>query len=128
MQFGIYLVENGVLTAEDFVEALKLQLCGRPPLGALAIRQRRLSCRQAFAVLKAQVDSPETRFGETAVKLGFLTDEDIAMLLIEQARCGSTFRDVLVEHRFLSSQEVEEHHRAFRQCMAAAQQPEALAV
>lgn len=54
MQFAMYLVENGVITCEEFFEALKLQTRSRPKLGALAIKNRMLTCRQVFQVLEAQ--------------------------------------------------------------------------
>src|SRR3712207_5774326 len=84
MQFAMYLVDNGVISCEEFFEALKLQLHSRPQLGALAIETRRLSFRQVFAILRTQCDEPNELFGEIAVRLGFLTQDDVAQLLAEQ--------------------------------------------
>ncbi|HMO84754.1 MAG TPA: hypothetical protein PKC18_07535, partial [Lacipirellulaceae bacterium] len=70
MLFGIYLVENGVITCEEFFETLKLQIRTRPPLGGLAIEQRKLTAKQVFAILRQQCDSPADMFGELAVKMG----------------------------------------------------------
>lgn len=88
MQFAEYLVDNGTITCEELFESLKLQTHSRPQLGALAIETRRLTCRQVFAILRAQCDQPEALFGELAVRLGYLTDDDLQHLLVEQAVAG----------------------------------------
>jgi hypothetical protein len=120
MQFAMYLVDNGVISCEEFFEALKLQMSTRPQLGALAIETRRLSFRQVFAILRAQCDEPNTMFGELAVRLGYLSDEDVNSLLAEQAGRAMPLLEVLVENGFLSPEAAERHYADYRQCMRAA--------
>ncbi len=117
MQFGMYLVENGVITCEEFFEALKLQLRTRPQLGALAIEKRKLNVRQVFGVLRSQCDSPDDLFGELAVKLGYLTEEDLAWLLHEQAVRVKPFTELLAELGILTAEDVEKQFRAYRQAL-----------
>lgn len=124
MQFGMYLVENGVITCEDFYEALKLQLGTRPQLGALAIEKRKLNVRQVFGVLRSQCDSPDERFGELALKLGYLSEADLAWLLHEQSVRVKPFSELLVEMDVLTADEMEKHAREYRQAMEPAEEVE----
>jgi hypothetical protein len=120
MQFAMYLVDNGVISCEEFFEALKLQMNTRPQLGALAIETRRLTFRQVFAILRAQCDEPNTMFGELAVRLRHLTDEDVTKLLAEQASRAMPLLEVLVENDFLPADAAERHYAEYRRCMQAA--------
>jgi hypothetical protein len=124
MQFGIYLVDNGMITCEEFFEALKLQLKTRPQLGALAIEKRKLNVRQVFGVLRSQCDSPDDMFGELAVKLGYLTAEELALLLHEQSLRVRPFAEILVETGILSADAVEKHFRDFRRALEPADEAE----
>jgi hypothetical protein len=124
MQFGMYLVENGVITCEEFFEALKLQLKSRPQLGALAIEKRKLNVRQVFGVLRSQCDSPDDMFGELAVKLGYLTADDLAQLLHEQSVRVRPFSEILIEADILPAATVERHYREYRSALEPAEQVE----
>jgi hypothetical protein len=120
MQFAMYLVDNGVISCEEFFEALKLQLSTRPQLGALAIETRRLTFRQVFSILRTQCDEPNTLFGELAVRLGYLTGQDISQLLAEQASRAMPLAEVLVENNFITSEQAERHYAEYRRCMQQA--------
>lgn len=114
MQFAMYLVDNGLLSASDFYKALKLQMRSRPQLGSLAIQSRRLTVRQMFLILQEQCDAPHEMFGEIAVRLGFLSADDLGKLLEEQTRHMAPIRDVLVEHRLLPIETVDQQYAAYR--------------
>jgi hypothetical protein len=122
MQFAMYLVDNGVLTCEEFYEASKLQMHSRPQLGALAIETRRLTVKQVFSVLSLQCDEPNTKFGELAVRLGYLTDDDLAQLLAEQEGRAKPLIDLLVDNEFLSAEVAEQHYAEYRRCLQAGPQ------
>jgi hypothetical protein len=117
MQFAMYLVENGVISCEEFFEALKLQLHSRPQLGALAIDTRRLTFRQVSAILRVQCEEPNELFGEIAVRLGYLTEEQLAELLAEQASRAQPLAEVLVENGFISAALAEQHYAEYRRCL-----------
>jgi hypothetical protein len=76
----VLLVRRGLITADQFVQAVEWQLDQRPRLGHLALQTGKLTMKQVFAVLEEQTvnDNP---FGEIAVELGFLTKRQVTSLL-----------------------------------------------
>ncbi len=96
MQFGVYLVRQGVISAEQFVDAVEQQLSQRLAFGELAFKTRMLSVHQLFAVLNDQVESNEA-FGCIAVRLGYLSQDDVAKLLRLQIDVGPTLESTLVD-------------------------------
>jgi hypothetical protein len=124
MQFGVYLVENGVINTDEFYEALKLHLRSRPQLGALAIQTQKLNFRQVFAILRAQCDAPNELFGELAVSLGYLTKDDLAQLLNEQEQRSLPFMQAIAESGVLSTDLIEQHYSEYRRCMKQVERDE----
>jgi len=110
----MYLVDNGLLSTQAFYKALKLQMKSRPQLGTIAIQTRRLTVKQMFVILQEQCDTPQQMFGEIAVRLGYLTSEDLTQLLEEQSQHMASLRDVLVEHGFLAAHVIDQQYAAYR--------------
>jgi uncharacterized protein YlaN (UPF0358 family) len=110
----MYLVDNGLLSTQAFYKALKLQMKSRPQLGTIAIQTRRLTVKQMFVILQEQCDTPQQMFGEIAVRLGYLTSEDLNQLLEEQSQHMASLRDVLVEHGFLAAHVIDQQYAAYR--------------
>ncbi len=123
MQFGIFLVENGVITCEEFFETLKLQLRTRPQLGALAIELRMLTARQVFHVLRSQCDAPGDIFGELAVNLGCLNPAQLGQLVHEQTVRTRPFCEFLVASGILPVDAVSTHLRDYRRTMENVENP-----
>jgi len=120
MQFAMYLVDNGVINCDEFFEAMKLQMKTRPQLGALAMETRKLSCRQVFSILRAQCDEPNTLFGELAMRLGYLSEQELSDLLAEQAVRVKPLIDILAENDILSPEACDFHYAEYRRCMREA--------
>lgn len=114
MHFGIYLTENGLISCEQFMEALKHQLSSRPLLGALAIETEKLSVKQVFHILRIQAETPGELFGELAVEQGFLTEADVASLILLQSMRVRPLAQIIVELGFASADEVDRHQIDFR--------------
>jgi hypothetical protein len=85
MHFGLFLHRRGIITAEQLVAALEVQLKHLVPIGQLALEECVLTARQIFDVLRAQDRSPHVLFGELAIELGFMTRDDLMRLLMIQA-------------------------------------------
>jgi len=96
MRFLLYLVKSEHLTAEQAIQALSIQLDSTKPLGRLALEERMLTVRQVMKVLEEQADNPDLRFGELAVGLRFLSDEQVAKLLMRQHRQRRSLDQVLI--------------------------------
>jgi len=108
MQFGLYLVNHGLITANQFVQALEAQLASRPLLGSLAIETGKLSVKQVFSILRSQADMPQKLFGELAVQHGFLAEDDLSGLLYQQSQRGNSMALILVELGFAEANDIDE--------------------
>jgi hypothetical protein len=117
MQFGVYLVDNDLITPDDFFEAVKLQLRTRPQLGALAIELHKLNVRQVFSLLRKQCDSPTEMFGDLAIQAGYLKAAEVEELVEEQLRRVRPLRDLLVEMGVFTDREATQHYADFRRSM-----------
>lgn len=117
MRFGLYLVEEGRITAEQLVAALEAQLSMTPPLGQVALEEGKISVRDLFGVLRVQSDVPHDRFGDVAVELGLLSRGDLAELLMLQSDRQQSLSQILIEQSVLSSEDMEMTLEAFRQRM-----------
>ena len=84
MQFELALVQAGVISAEDYVEAATRRDQERTPLGQLAIEEGALTVRQVLDVLHEQAASPGKRFGDVAIQRGYLDNARLAALLLSQ--------------------------------------------
>jgi hypothetical protein len=113
MDFRFHLIRRGLITADEFVDATERQAESRPTLGELALRNRKLSMQQVFAVLAAQVDSPKP-FGRLAVEMGFLSDAERLSLLGKQVDLCPAFADVLVDQHVLDPDTVRRELQMYR--------------
>ena len=117
MQFEIYLVRAGIVSAEQFVDALDLQQRSRPVFGRLALETRKLTVHQVAEVLQRQCDVDKP-FGETAVDLGFLTRRQVTYLLKTQKKRTPALIDCLVRMDAVEEELLEEYREQFRAHMA----------
>src|SRR3982751_2165598 len=102
MHFGLYLKNKGIISAEQLVAALEMQLATLPPVGQLALEECIISPRDIFNVLHAQRQSPNERFGELAIEMGLITRDQLMRLLMLQADRKTALADILVGQGVLS--------------------------
>lgn len=114
MHFGLYLVKQGTITAEQYVAGLESQLASRPQVGALAIEIGKLSVKEVFQILRVQADRPKKKFGEIAVEAGLLTSEDLAIVLYHQSVRVRPLSEILVEMGFTSQREIDQQTQAYQ--------------
>ena len=114
MQFGLYLKNKGVITAEQLVAAIEEQLGSLVPIGQLAMEENVLSPRDIFAVLQAQSDSPNVRFGDLAVEMGLMTRSDLMRLLMIQADRKRPITEILVGQGALTPHKAASEMTAYR--------------
>ncbi len=119
MQFGIFLVRNGVISADDFVEVVECMLEQRPKFGTLALETHKLNMHQLFELLSVQDISTEP-IGQIAMRLGFMTSHDVSEVLELQAARTPLLNEVLIETGILDERTLGSELHAFRACDAAA--------
>ena len=113
MQFEIYLVRAGVVSAESLVDALELQLRSRPLFGRLALESGMLTIHQVAEILQRQCDVDKP-FGETAVDLGYLTQRQVTQLLKLQQKRAPKLIQCLVEIGAVNVESLKVHRDRFR--------------
>lgn len=97
MELELSLVRSGLVSADDYVEALGRREEERPPLGQVAIEEGLLGVRQVLEVIRSQHVDPDRLFGEVAIEKGFLTTQQVATLLMVQQQRQRPVIDHLVE-------------------------------
>ncbi len=110
MLLELTLIENGLVTMQQVMEAVTRQQTGRPPLGRLAVEHGEMTMGQVFEVLKRQADTPKA-FGQLALEMGFLREEAIGRLLWLQGKREQPIGEILVEIGCLSQEKLESERR-----------------
>jgi len=101
--FGHYLFDEGLLTNEQLVEAIDYQAKCNLSLGKLAVREDYITAAEADKINDKQ-RSLDKRFGEVAIELGLLSDEQIESLLAIQKKEKIFFGEILLRKNFLDEQ------------------------
>jgi hypothetical protein len=114
MKFGLYLTRKSAITAEQLVAALEYQQKKLVPIGQLALEECFLSAPEVFQVLRCQSDMPHERFGELAVSLGLLAEEELQRLLVIQSNRQMPLADVLVIQGALTPAQAEQELAEYR--------------
>jgi len=94
--FGQFLINEGIVSDADIVEALNIQRRRTTPIGELATKHGMLTVEDVFNILNKQTDSTK-RFGEIAVELGYITEESVGILLRIQKESRARIGEILVE-------------------------------
>lgn len=110
---GVFLVNEGVITRDEFFEVSALQAVRTDPIGKVALKERYLTISQVMTVLAEQATSGE-RFGEVAVRLEFLTNQALWRLLFLQMEQTPSFLELTVELGIFDEAKARDMARAFR--------------
>ncbi len=106
LQIGIYLYYRGFIPYQALIEALVWQRRQRPNLGDIAIRWGWLDDAAIRAIFRSRLRSG--RFGEKAVRLGFLKPFQVQTLLHYQRSLQKRLGEFFVEQGYLSDQTLEQ--------------------
>ncbi len=118
MHFGLYLKKKGIISAEQLVAALEIQLATLPPIGQLALEEGIISPRDIFDVLRIQRESPDVRFGDLAIEMGLMTRDELMRLLMIQADRKRPLAQIFVAEGMLSEPQSANEMAEFRQSQA----------
>jgi hypothetical protein len=118
MHFGLYLKKKGVITAEQLVAALEMQIKRLTPIGQLALEEGIISPRDIFDVLRAQGHRPNVRFGDLAIEMGLMNRKDLMRLLMLQEDRKRSLSDILVVQGVMTAQQAAAEMVEFRRSQA----------
>ena len=110
--FGEWLVEKGVITREQLLDALDEQKRTNLKLGEHAVRLGYLTPQQVDKIRELQ-RKEDLQFGEAAVKLGYLTPQQVKELLRIQKSSHKLLGDILVEKGFITRDELQKYIKEF---------------
>ena len=97
LKFGIYLVEQRIISPEQFCGLVKIQQESMMTLASIGIRKNALTIRQVSTILDLQEQNPEKLFGDIALELNLIDRATLNQLLhAQQATCPSV-RQLLIE-------------------------------
>lgn len=98
--FLVQLVQQGVVTPQQAIDALAAQVAAHRKLGQLALERRMLSAGDVMLILRVQSEEGGL-FGAIAVELGLMTDEGVGELLRAQRSLIPPLDVVLVQRGIL---------------------------
>lgn len=104
--FGNYLLNRGVATTEQLVDAMKIQSSERLSIGTLAIHAGYMTASEVENVYILQTHH-DIKFGELAVSEGYLTVEQVEELLHEQGPNYLLLGQTLVSNGVLTPTQLE---------------------
>lgn len=99
--FGQYLLNKGILSADQLSEVLELEKSVRVKLGILAMDAGYMTALQVEKIHKLQ-RTQDKRFGELAIDQGFLTSDQVDDLLAIQDQRHLSLSQAIVDKEFLT--------------------------
>ena len=122
MRFGVFLVEQGVVSAEQLFEAVSRQVQDRVSLGQLAMESAHLTKIHVLHILSIQ-SKQQKMFGQIALELGYLDKATLADLLLAQDERLQPISNILVAMGAVTRSQMDIELKAFRQQMADKMDP-----
>jgi hypothetical protein len=107
LETALEVLARGWVTIDKIRAANAIRRKRRPVLGKLALTERILTMAQVFRILEEQAGTNEM-FGEIAVRLEFLTEAELAVLLSAQSAMTPPLADVLVDEGIITLNQVAE--------------------
>lgn len=105
---GNYLVENHVITLEQFRDLSREQRKVRVKLGLIAVAEGLMTQEEADKVNKLQTVM-DKRFGDIAIEKGYLTEGQVGALLKKQGNAYLIFAQALENLDLLTIEQLEQY-------------------
>ncbi|MDD6034654.1 MAG: chemotaxis protein CheX [Lachnospiraceae bacterium] len=103
---GNYMVDEGIMTAEQLSQVISKQEEIRVKLGLIAVSEGMLTLDQADAINRMQ-QVMDKRFGDIAVEKGYLTESQVGSLLKMQGNEYLTFAQTLVDEGIVTMDKLQ---------------------
>ena len=105
LKFGIYLVEQRIISPEQFCGLVKIQQEALASLASVAIRKNMMTIKQVANVLDELELTPGKSFIQIAMESDFLDRADAQQLFQEQQHTSPTIRKLVQECGLLTERQ-----------------------
>ncbi|MEM7454154.1 MAG: hypothetical protein AAF456_07340 [Planctomycetota bacterium] len=123
LKFGIYLVEQRIITPEQFCGLVKIQQEATKGLPTLAVEKNYLTIKQVANILDAKELAPQKTFDQLAIEMDYLEPGDTMQLLqLQQISCP-TIEQLVVECGLLTQRQASVLTQHFSRQAAVADTP-----
>ncbi|MEQ1906331.1 MAG: hypothetical protein ABL888_19265, partial [Pirellulaceae bacterium] len=119
LQFGLYLIEQGIITCDQFCGLVGIQQQMIPSPSTVALQRDLMTIRQVARVYDELEKNRGISFLTAAVDLQYLTKQQAQMIEKLSELLGPSFEDMLVECRVMTREQTvrlrsqfESHQRA----------------
>ena len=102
MFFGKYLVENGVVTPEQLVEAITIQMESLPSIIRIVRKKNMLDCNEIVDLVEKSIDERKN-ITELIVEKSIFAKDEVDGLLNERSKGGMGLCEILVREGLASS-------------------------
>lgn len=104
--FGDYLIRKGAISESQFFSVKEEQAKTRVKLGLIAVSEKMITEKQADEINRKQAVM-DKRFGDIAVELGYLTNEQVGRLLSLQGNPYMLFTQTISDLAIMTVADVE---------------------
>ena len=105
LKFGIYLVEQRIISPEQFCGLVKIQQEATMSLATISLRKNMMTIKQVAAVLDLAEANPEKSFIKIALEQDLIDRADADQLLHEQQSNCPSIRRLVVECGLLTQRQ-----------------------
>ena len=105
LKFGIYLVEQRIISPEQFCGLVKIQQESAKSMATLALRKNMMTIKQVARVLDIQEATPTKLFSQIVVDEDILDQSDADELVRAQQLSCATIRKLVVECGLLTQRQ-----------------------
>lgn len=107
LKFGIYLVEQRIISPEQFCGLVKIQQDATMSLATIGIRSNLMTIKQVARVLNILEKSPERSFIQVAIDEKLIDQSDSQRLLHEQQLSCPSLNQLIVDCGLLTKHQTE---------------------
>lgn len=97
LKFGIYLVEQRVISAEQFCGLVKIQQESSQTMATIALRKNLMTIKQVNFLLDQMDSKPEISFEDLALEKGLIDSQDLSIMRQTKEVSCPAIRQLLVE-------------------------------
>ncbi len=106
LKFGLYLVEQGIMTCDQFCGLVKIQQESNSSLSTLAIQRNFMTIKQVATVLEQREIKPHASFIDIALENDFIEQADAKQLLELEQINRPTLRQIIANVGLMTERQV----------------------